>query len=402
MSAMLRAGWTWICSHGVTQGVYQAGLALLDTASAIAGWGADAMGRGGLVLALAASTLLAYSAVTLFPGVASSSLHKWFEALERELNRPSEAWSARTTHVFAWLTVPPIALVLATGLVFTLFGPTPLLAVVDGYGSRSWHGPLHAAALAYAVVFGALLALLAVAVRNSLASVPKPGDGPFTGQRKRFQRWFFRPAEEAVVRAQQVHPLIEQGEADLVADTAHMISVTDLRPPYAWSAFWTRASLWFVTTFGYFFFTEGKLGDAPGIQFSHWHIIDGGRRLLFCANFDGTFGGYLDDFIKGPSIGTTLFWRWTELHPRAAPAPGHPAVAHFRRFPRTRVLVFRGVCCEQQFKAYARESMVPHLFRYVAQNLTLEEKNRATQLRDALEGQRTDAKDEQVMRSLEP
>ena len=156
-----------------------------------------------------------------------------------------------------------------------------------------------------------------------------------------------------------------------------------------------------VTTLGYIFFTEGSLGTAPGIQFSHWHIIDRGRRLLFCANFDGTFGGYLDDFIKGPSAGTTLFWRWTHLLPRRAAADDHPEITAPRRFPPTRLVVYRGVTSELRFKAYARESMLPYLYRYVASAQTLEQKNRATGLRDALCGPRTDVNDDRIMRAIE-
>ena len=54
-----------------------------------------------------------------------------------------------------------------------------------------------------------------------------------------------------------------------------------------------------MTLLGYVFFTEGVLGGAPGIHFGHWRVIDNGRRFLFCSNYDGDFGGYLDDFIDG-------------------------------------------------------------------------------------------------------
>ena len=95
-----------------------------------------------------------------------------------------------------------------------------------------------------------------------------------------------------------------------------MVSLTDIRNPNGWSAWWIRVSLGIVTLFGRVFFTGGRLGDAPGIHFGHWHIIEGGRRYLFCSNYDGNFGGYLDDFINGATVGTTLAWRWTTLKPR--------------------------------------------------------------------------------------
>ena len=96
-----------------------------------------------------------------------------------------------------------------------------------------------------------------------------------------------------------------------------MVSLTDIRRPNGWSVWWIRVSLRIVTLFGRVVFTGGRLGDAPGIHFGHWHIIEGGRRYLFCSNYDGSFGGYLDDFINGATIGTTLAWRWTTLYAAA-------------------------------------------------------------------------------------
>lgn len=201
---------------------------------------------------------------------------------------------------------------------------------------------------------------------------------------------------------QQTHAMIEACEADLASGTNHIISLTEIRAPHAWNAFWARLSLRLVTWLGYVFFTGGRLGSASGIHYGHWHIIGNGRRLLFCSNYDGSFGGYLDDFIRGASSGTNLFWRWTELHPRPAAAPGHPAVAQARRFPPTRLIAFRGVKCEVQFKAYARDSMLPHLFRYDAAAIPLDQKILATDVRDAVFGVRTDAKDDQLMRVVAP
>ena len=180
-----------------------------------------------------------------------------------------------------------------------------------------------------------------------------------------------------------------------------MISLTDMRDPHWWSVWWTRLFLRLVTFVGWVFFTEGRLGDAPGIHFGHWHIIDNGRRYLFCSNYDGNFGGYLDDFINGAASGTTLFWRWTKLMRREPAAEGQPGVAEPRAFPPTRFLAFRGVKCELKFKSYARDSMLPHLYRFDACKLTIDQIDRATALRNALFGQRNDSNDDQIMRAIE-
>jgi hypothetical protein len=204
-----------------------------------------------------------------------------------------------------------------------------------------------------------------------------------------------------VDRAQQVHPSIDRCEAELARGTAHIISLTDMRSPSWWSVWWTRLSLRFITLLGYVLFTEGRLGQAPGIHFGHWHIIDNGRRYLFCSSYDGNFGGYLDDFINGASVGTTLFWRWTKLKPRTPAATGEPGVGKLRHFPPSRFLVFRGVKCELRFKSYARDSMLPHLYRFDACNLTVDQIVRGTALRNALFGERNEVNDDQIMRAIE-
>jgi hypothetical protein len=325
---------------------------------------------------------------------------KWLEALGREIDRPSETWSSRVTYVFAWCVLVALTMVLGFAFAYVYGG---MQALMDVHAwivapSQDWlQVPL--------CLYGALFAVLSVILMIGLRSLSDAGRGGntdlFSKYLADFRRRFHRPFEDETPAAQQVHPAIEASEAKLVGGTAHMVSLTELRTPYWWSNCLTQSVLRFVTFFGYVHFTEGSLSGAAGIQYSHWHLVDGGRRLLFCANFDGTFGGYLDDFIKGPSGGTTMFWRWTHLLKRPSAALGHPAVTRDRNFPPTRLLMFRGVKCELKFKAYARASMLPHLFRYDATNLSSEQKARATALRDALFGERTDAKDDVIMRVLE-
>jgi hypothetical protein len=122
-------------------------------------------------------------------------------------------------------------------------------------------------------------------------------------------------------------------------------------------------SLRIVTLVWTVFFT-GTSGRCTGHPFRPLAHHRGGRRYLFCSNYDGNFGGYLDDFINGATIGTTLAWRWTTLMPRRSAAFGQPDVKAPRSFPPTRFAIFRGVKCELKFKSYARDSMLPHLYRF--------------------------------------
>ena len=183
-------------------------------------------------------------------------------------------------------------------------------------------------------------------------------------------------------------------EAEQASGASHMISLTDLRGR-RWGWHWLMTWLWLhvVGASGILFYTHGLLGTAQGIQFAHWHLVQGGRRLLFVSNFDGDFGGYLDEFINGTSQGINLIWRWTTLRVR-------PAVALARRFPRTRLIAFSGCHNEQAFKAYARASMVPHLLRYRAYDSSSQDIERCTRLREALTGERTPHNDNLVLRLL--
>jgi hypothetical protein len=215
------------------------------------------------------------------------------------------------------------------------------------------------------------------------------------------------------------HDSLVANEAELRGQINHMISVTDLRRigPFGVlpSACMLRLFLWGVSIFCTTLWTRGRLGRAPGIHFGHWRLIDGGRRLLFSSNFEGSLGGYLDAFIGGSSQGVNLIWRWTELKRRDAAIPdqpgqlAHPAVTSPDQWPPTRLGFMRGCRYEQRFKAYARASQVPHLYRFAAYARSNDSINRATRLRDALRvkhqaeqaRQRAVVADDQIMRAIE-
>jgi Dyp-type peroxidase family len=58
----------------------------------------------------------------------------------------------------------------------------------------------------------------------------------------------------------------------------------------------------------------GKLGSIATIHFARWILIDGGERVLFLSNFDGSWSAYLGDFsVDG--WGNNLIWTNTEGHP---------------------------------------------------------------------------------------
>ena len=117
----------------------------------------------------------------------------------------------------------------------------------------------------------------------------------------------------------------------------HMASITIVKDGWL-----RRATLWLVlwavNLLARARATHGELSGIPSIHFAHWSMIDGGRRLLFLSNFDGSWENYLDDFIDKAHAGLTAVWSNTV------------------NFPRTHLLVQGGATDGPRFKAVARDS----------------------------------------------
>lgn len=55
-------------------------------------------------------------------------------------------------------------------------------------------------------------------------------------------------------------------------------------------------------------FVKGQLMGTPTIHFARWIMIDGGKRFIFFSNFDGSFDGYLGDFVDNNGWGLNLIY----------------------------------------------------------------------------------------------
>ena len=66
-----------------------------------------------------------------------------------------------------------------------------------------------------------------------------------------------------------------------------------------------------------FHWNQGDLGGIPTIHFARWMLIEGGDRLLFFSNFDGSWENYLGDFVDRASAGLTGVWSNTVEFPPA-------------------------------------------------------------------------------------
>jgi hypothetical protein len=88
-------------------------------------------------------------------------------------------------------------------------------------------------------------------------------------------------------------------------------------------------------------FTRDSLAGVKTIHFARWIPLDGGRRVVFASNYDGSLENYNNDFIDLISWGLNLVF-----------SNGHG-------YPRTRWLLFGGATREQEFKDYLRRHQIP-------------------------------------------
>jgi len=96
------------------------------------------------------------------------------------------------------------------------------------------------------------------------------------------------------------------------------------------------------------YYVHGHLGGIPSIHFARWVVIDGGRRLLFFSNYDGSWESYLGDFVDRASSPLTAIWSNTV------------------GFPPTTALVRGGSRDEERFKTWARSKQVRTQVWYAA------------------------------------
>ena len=136
------------------------------------------------------------------------------------------------------------------------------------------------------------------------------------------------------------------GREDFIAQN-HMISIVPVKP----SVLRTILAREVHRALGHYvrlFCRDGYLGSMRTIHFAHWAFLDNGARLMFHSNYDGSWEGYLDDFIERAHRGLTLAWT--------------PGVG----FPPSRWLYWGGAREGGKFKDWARHSMSESQFWFSA------------------------------------
>jgi hypothetical protein len=187
-------------------------------------------------------------------------------------------------------------------------------------------------------------------------------------------RWRERtdPAEDAPI-PDALLDAIEAGADRTGVAVNHLASLVDLKPGIG-RRMLLRGILLVIDVAARIAFTKGELGGIPSIHYAHWSVVDGGRRLLFVSNYDGTWDSYLDDFIEKAASGLTAVWSNT------------------RDFPPCRWLGIPHDCGGARhgpaFKRIARKSQVPTTVHFVAYpELSVGNIQRNTALRQGLVGE---------------
>jgi len=120
-------------------------------------------------------------------------------------------------------------------------------------------------------------------------------------------------------------------------------------------------------------FNRANLAGVKTIHFARWTFIDGGRRVIFASNYDGSLESYMDDFIDKVAWGLNAVF------------------SNGQGYPATRWLLFGGARNETAFKNYLRAHQIPTQVWYASSSqLTALNIANNRQLRRGLRGAMSD------------
>lgn len=144
-------------------------------------------------------------------------------------------------------------------------------------------------------------------------------------------------AERFDVLPEQTQELVQREDFQVQNQLTHLVGVK----PGRFRLLSLRLVFYVIDTLARFYFNQGNLGGLSTIHYARWVLIDGGRRLLFFSNYDGSWERYLGDFIDQAHVGLTAVWSNTQ------------------GFPKTSNLAFEGATDEERFKAWTRAHQLP-------------------------------------------
>ncbi len=115
-------------------------------------------------------------------------------------------------------------------------------------------------------------------------------------------------------------------------------------------------------------YTKGRLARVRTIHFARWVWLDGGARLIFLSNYDGSLESYMDDFINKAGFGLNFVF------------------SNGIGYPRTRWLLADGSKDEEKFKNFLRRHEIETQVWYNAHpGLTAVDLDRNSRIRNGLE-----------------
>ena len=115
-------------------------------------------------------------------------------------------------------------------------------------------------------------------------------------------------------------------------------------------------------------YNRGYLTRIQTIHFARWVLLDGGRRVYFASNYDGSADSYMDDFINKVAWGLNLVF------------------SNGVGYPRTRWLLKGGAENEEKYKRTLRRNQLPSESWYKAYpGITAVEMARNSHVRQVLE-----------------
>ena len=140
--------------------------------------------------------------------------------------------------------------------------------------------------------------------------------------------------------------------ASLVAvedlDVTNHFNVFGQVKPGAFRRLTIRALLLLLDYASRHIYRRGYLTRIQTIHFARWVLMDGGRRVYFASNYDGSADSYMDDFINKVAWGLNLVF------------------SNGVGYPRSRWLIKGGAEFEEKYKYTLRRNQLPSVCWYKA------------------------------------
>jgi hypothetical protein len=170
-----------------------------------------------------------------------------------------------------------------------------------------------------------------------------------------------------------IAPRVDAAHADLLAsledqDVTNQFSALGSLKPGLFRLSTIAFVLWIIDYTARHIYNRGRLARVSTIQFARWVFLDGGKRVIFTSNYDGSLDSYMDDFINKVGFGLNVVF------------------SNGLGYPRTSWLALNGAQDEQKFKNFLRRHQLPTQVWYNAHpGLTALDKRRNMLIRQGLE-----------------